>query len=138
MEKLRACLLGLENEEYIEASLKTSKNIFDAIEKIHELKDKFSIKEMKEQNKISIEKIKNEKIKQKQKDEKKLIENMKEYLKNKIKNNKSCLKCKENEADILLLPCRHVVVCKNCKIKLYECPLCKNRYKGSKQIFKSY
>ena len=59
----------MENEEYLEASLKTTTNIDDTIEKIHELKNKFSILEMKEENKIYILKQKEKDEKQNQKDE---------------------------------------------------------------------
>lgn len=41
---------------------------------------------------------------------------------------KQCYVCKKNEANRVLLPCRHKVVCNNCSSKFFEenssCPIC--------------
>jgi len=36
-----------------------------------------------------------------------------------------CKVCLENTANILLLPCRHFATCGECKIKLRNCPICR-------------
>nr|CAD1837545.1 unnamed protein product [Ananas comosus var. bracteatus] len=42
------------------------------------------------------------------------------------KHSMVCNVCKVNEACMLLLPCRHLCLCKECESKLSFCPLCQS------------
>eukprot|EP00899_Mesostigma_viride_P021453 jgi/Mesvir1/29309/Mv01568-RA.3 len=37
-----------------------------------------------------------------------------------------CLSCRDKEAGVLFLPCRHFCVCEDCSVLLEECPLCQS------------
>ncbi|RZC60428.1 hypothetical protein C5167_022185 [Papaver somniferum] len=50
---------------------------------------------------------------------------------------KSCKVCEKNEVSVLVLPCRHLCLCKECEAKLDYCPICKAAKKASLQIFMS-
>ncbi|OVA09742.1 zinc finger protein [Macleaya cordata] len=54
-----------------------------------------------------------------------------------LKQRKSCKVCGENEVSVLLLPCRHLCLCKDCESKLDYCPICKSMKNASLQIFMS-
>lgn len=43
-----------------------------------------------------------------------------------IKDFMMCKVCRVNEVCMLLLPCRHLCLCKNCESKLSFCPLCQS------------
>lgn len=43
----------------------------------------------------------------------------------KISEDKLCKICYENEYEVLLIPCGHVVVCKNCSLQIDKCPFCR-------------
>ncbi|XP_026655694.1 probable BOI-related E3 ubiquitin-protein ligase 2 isoform X2 [Phoenix dactylifera] len=43
-----------------------------------------------------------------------------------MKDSMACKICKHNEACMLLLPCRHLCLCKECESKLSFCPLCQS------------
>ncbi|XP_072989899.1 probable BOI-related E3 ubiquitin-protein ligase 3 isoform X1 [Typha latifolia] len=43
-----------------------------------------------------------------------------------MKGSMACKVCKVNEACMLLLPCRHLCLCKDCENKLSFCPLCQS------------
>lgn len=43
----------------------------------------------------------------------------------------TCKVCSVNEVCMLLLPCKHLCLCKECESKLSTCPLCQSaKYKG--------
>ncbi|KAI3975990.1 hypothetical protein MKX01_016673 [Papaver californicum] len=50
---------------------------------------------------------------------------------------KSCKVCKKNEVSVLVLPCRHLCLCRECESKLDYCPICKAAKNASLQIFMS-
>ncbi|KAF5182783.1 Boi-related e3 ubiquitin-protein ligase 1-like [Thalictrum thalictroides] len=52
-----------------------------------------------------------------------------------LKQRKFCKVCHENEVSVLLLPCRHLCLCKNCESKLDSCPICNSLKNASLQIF---
>ncbi|XP_068661248.1 probable BOI-related E3 ubiquitin-protein ligase 2 [Aristolochia californica] len=54
-----------------------------------------------------------------------------------MKRRKTCKVCKENDVSVLLLPCRHLCLCKDCESKLDTCPICKSVKNASLQIFLS-
>ncbi|XP_068666853.1 probable BOI-related E3 ubiquitin-protein ligase 2 [Aristolochia californica] len=54
-----------------------------------------------------------------------------------MKRRKACKVCKENDVSVLLLPCRHLCLCKDCESKLDTCPICKSMKNASLQIFMS-
>ena len=47
----------------------------------------------------------------------------------------TCKMCRENESDILLLPCGHLVCCKKCLPNVRRCPVCNKVVRGTKEIF---
>ncbi|KAF6145759.1 hypothetical protein GIB67_016208 [Kingdonia uniflora] len=48
-----------------------------------------------------------------------------------LKNSLTCKACKVNDVSMLLLPCRHLCLCKDCESKLSMCPLCQSsKYLG--------
>lgn len=58
------------------------------------------------------------------------LEEEKSLLKNTVsscRDDKLCVICQDLEKDVLFLPCKHICVCNNCKLKLepYRCPMCK-------------
>ncbi|KAG9447354.1 hypothetical protein H6P81_013482 [Aristolochia fimbriata] len=54
-----------------------------------------------------------------------------------MKHRKTCRVCKENDVCVLLLPCRHLCLCKDCESKLETCPICNSMKNASLQIFMS-
>ena len=50
---------------------------------------------------------------------------------------RTCKVCGENEVSVLLLPCRHLCLCKQCEARLDACPLCSATKNASLQIFMS-
>ncbi|KAL1344207.1 hypothetical protein HN51_018078 [Arachis hypogaea] len=46
--------------------------------------------------------------------------------KNNMKEMMTCKACRVNEVTMLLLPCRHLCLCKNCESKLSFCPVCQS------------
>ena len=51
-----------------------------------------------------------------------------------IKNEHLCVICQSNKKDIVLLPCKHYIICKECEENNYnitrerKCPICRNEY----------
>ncbi|KAE9603595.1 putative transcription factor C2H2 family [Lupinus albus] len=45
---------------------------------------------------------------------------------NNMKEMMTCKVCKVNEVNMLLLPCKHLCLCKDCESKLSFCPLCQS------------
>lgn len=54
-----------------------------------------------------------------------------------LKRKKCCKICEENEVSILVLPCRHLCVCKDCESKFDSCPICNTMKSATLQIFLS-
>lgn len=52
-----------------------------------------------------------------------------------MKFRKNCKACGENDVSVLLLPCRHLCLCKECESKIDICPICKSTKKASLQVF---
>lgn len=46
-----------------------------------------------------------------------------------------CVVCKEHKADILILPCAHMVGCRSCVSELTNCPCCDKRILGTVNTF---
>ncbi|XP_002510199.2 probable BOI-related E3 ubiquitin-protein ligase 2 [Ricinus communis] len=47
---------------------------------------------------------------------------------NDMKELMTCKVCKVNEVCMLLIPCKHLCVCKDCESKLSFCPLCQSKF----------
>ncbi|KAL6003590.1 hypothetical protein ACLOJK_023823 [Asimina triloba] len=54
-----------------------------------------------------------------------------------LKYRKTCKACRANDVSVLLLPCRHLCLCKDCESTVELCPLCGLMKNGSLQIFMS-
>lgn len=54
-----------------------------------------------------------------------------------LKDQMTCRACRRNDICILLLPCRHLCLCKECESKLHTCPLCNAMKTASVQIYMS-
>ncbi|KAL5980017.1 hypothetical protein ACLOJK_039129 [Asimina triloba] len=50
---------------------------------------------------------------------------------------KACKACGEKEVSVLLLPCRHLCLCKECETRIESCPICTCKKNASWQIFMS-
>lgn len=47
----------------------------------------------------------------------------------------NCKVCLEKPATILLLPCRHLALCSECKMKLESCPVCRKHTTAAMRVF---
>ncbi|XP_064643940.1 death-associated inhibitor of apoptosis 1-like [Lineus longissimus] len=54
-----------------------------------------------------------------------------------LKDKKMCKICYERDANIVFIPCGHLVVCENCNIRINECPLCRRGIRGILKAFLS-
>lgn len=54
-----------------------------------------------------------------------------------LKDQRTCKVCRSNDVCILLLPCRHLCLCKDCESRLDVCPLCRSFKSASMQIYMS-
>lgn len=59
---------------------------------------------------------------------------------NKVVNDNYCVACQDNEKCVLMLPCKHVCLCKDCYKRLpaqygKSCPICRQRIAKSMDIF---
>uniref|UniRef100_A0A0D6R9G3 RING-type domain-containing protein n=1 Tax=Araucaria cunninghamii TaxID=56994 RepID=A0A0D6R9G3_ARACU len=54
-----------------------------------------------------------------------------------LKEQRSCRICRNNDVSILLLPCRHLCLCKDCESMLDVCPLCRSLKSASVQVYMS-
>lgn len=52
-----------------------------------------------------------------------------------FKESRSCKMCRVNEVCMVMLPCRHLCLCKGCESKLSMCPLCHSSKLISIEIF---
>jgi len=48
-----------------------------------------------------------------------------------------CVVCQGNEKSVVLLPCRHVCLCKDCanNDNIVDCPLCRERIRDRIAVF---
>eukprot|EP00252_Welwitschia_mirabilis_P007540 TRINITY_DN18992_c0_g1_i2.p1 TRINITY_DN18992_c0_g1~~TRINITY_DN18992_c0_g1_i2.p1 ORF type:complete len:344 (+),score=71.67 TRINITY_DN18992_c0_g1_i2:353-1384(+) len=54
-----------------------------------------------------------------------------------LKEQMACKVCRGNDISILLLPCRHLCLCKDCESWLDFCPICRTMKNASMQVFMS-
>ncbi|GLJ40559.1 hypothetical protein SUGI_0836970 [Cryptomeria japonica] len=54
-----------------------------------------------------------------------------------LRENRSCRSCRSNDVSILLLPCRHLCLCRECESTLDACPLCHSQKNASVQVYMS-
>ncbi|EFJ05423.1 hypothetical protein SELMODRAFT_103907 [Selaginella moellendorffii] len=60
------------------------------------------------------------------------------YKENKeLREKRTCRVCRSNDVCILLLPCRHLCLCKECEARLDTCPLCRHSKNASVQVYMS-
>ncbi|KAJ7294346.1 hypothetical protein O6H91_Y264400 [Diphasiastrum complanatum] len=52
-----------------------------------------------------------------------------------LKEQRSCKVCRRNDVSVLLLPCRHLCLCKECEATLDSCPLCRSFKSASVQVY---
>ena len=45
---------------------------------------------------------------------------------NKLKNDRLCKICLKNDANIVIIPCGHIITCNNCIMSLTKCPICRH------------
>ena len=45
--------------------------------------------------------------------------------KRKVVLDESCLVCYNNPRDLVILPCKHIIICAQCLIDMDRCPLCR-------------
>ena len=45
---------------------------------------------------------------------------------NKLKNDRLCKICFQNDANIVIIPCGHIITCNNCIMSLAICPICRH------------
>ncbi|KAL2645168.1 hypothetical protein R1flu_012755 [Riccia fluitans] len=50
---------------------------------------------------------------------------------------RTCRVCRSNDISMLLLPCRHLCLCKDCEGGLINCPLCQSPKNASVQVYMS-
>ncbi|OVA16974.1 zinc finger protein [Macleaya cordata] len=54
-----------------------------------------------------------------------------------LKEQMTCRACKGKEVSILLLPCRHLCLCKDCEVFIDVCPICQSMKTASVQVYMS-
>lgn len=54
-----------------------------------------------------------------------------------LKEQRTCRVCRCNDVSILLLPCRHLCLCKDCEGRSTTCPLCQSPKNASVQVYMS-
>ncbi|XP_024365401.1 probable BOI-related E3 ubiquitin-protein ligase 3 isoform X2 [Physcomitrium patens] len=54
-----------------------------------------------------------------------------------LREQRTCRSCRCNDVSILLLPCRHLCLCKDCEARLDVCPLCQTLKNASVQVYMS-
>ena len=54
-----------------------------------------------------------------------------------LREQRTCRSCWTNDVSILLLPCRHLCLCKECEARLDACPLCHCLKNASVQVYMS-
>ncbi|KAJ0044797.1 hypothetical protein Pint_05536 [Pistacia integerrima] len=63
----------------------------------------------------------------------------KEYRKEKNKKEfkRFCKGCGGGEVSVLVLPCRHLCLCKECELRLHSCPVCNSMKNASLEVYLS-
>ncbi|XP_004236214.1 BOI-related E3 ubiquitin-protein ligase 1 [Solanum lycopersicum] len=54
-----------------------------------------------------------------------------------VANTQCCRACKSKEANVLLVPCRHLCLCKACEVFIDSCPVCQVMKTASVQVYMS-
>lgn len=54
-----------------------------------------------------------------------------------LREQRTCRSCRTNDVSVLLLPCRHLCLCKDCEARLDACPLCHCLKNASVQVYMS-
>ncbi|KAH9541397.1 hypothetical protein CY35_14G061900 [Sphagnum magellanicum] len=54
-----------------------------------------------------------------------------------LREQRTCRVCRCNDVSMLLLPCRHLCLCKDCETRLDACPLCRSPKQASVQVYMS-
>ncbi|PKA56930.1 hypothetical protein AXF42_Ash002233 [Apostasia shenzhenica] len=54
-----------------------------------------------------------------------------------LRRRMACRVCEENEVCVLILPCRHLCLCKGCEMTVGKCPVCRSPKNSCLQIFTS-
>jgi hypothetical protein len=52
-----------------------------------------------------------------------------------LKEHMMCKICMDGKADVILIPCGHMVSCAQCAPVLSECPMCRQTIKGTIKTF---
>jgi hypothetical protein len=52
-----------------------------------------------------------------------------------IEYDDTCVCCKKEKKNVLMVPCRHNVVCQVCAEEMVECPLCKRAIEEKIKIY---
>lgn len=56
---------------------------------------------------------------------------------NPLKKKMNCRACKGKEISVLMLPCRHLCLCKDCEVFIDACPICGIMKTASVEVFMS-
>ncbi|XP_053396408.1 baculoviral IAP repeat-containing protein 7-A-like isoform X2 [Mercenaria mercenaria] len=54
---------------------------------------------------------------------------------NRLKENQKCKICLDSRADVIFLPCDHMVSCPQCAPALIKCPVCRQTVNGQLKAF---
>lgn len=54
-----------------------------------------------------------------------------------LRDQSTCKVCHKNSVSILLLPCRHLCICKDCDVQVDTCPLCYHMKNASVEVYMS-
>ena len=63
------------------------------------------------------------------------VDSIRENENQQIKEAPICKICMDNEVDLVLLPCGHLISCVNCAHKLKDCPVCRQFIKRIVRTF---
>ncbi|KAG5178178.1 hypothetical protein JKP88DRAFT_225620 [Tribonema minus] len=50
-------------------------------------------------------------------------------------DNNTCVVCMDNPRDVLLMPCAHMVLCRECAVNLRDCPTCRTKIRQQVQVY---
>ena len=127
------------NQEYLRLDFEYQ----DILNKYIEITEKYNKLErynISDNPDIKLLQYENEKLKKKNKDiEKKFIDSEEENRK--IISNNNCIICQSVTKNIILLPCRHFVMCHSCEIRNRQvnrnrkCPTCRSNYTETIKVF---
>ena len=145
------CDIKKENKTYINNILKDMSNkIFllnNLVDKYKKIEEDFNILEYKyESLSEKYQKLKKNKYHESilLNYEKKKINNINEKLEKKytnLKNETLCLICGSERRNIILLPCKHYILCHNCEKNNYniskdrKCPVCRQNYNDTMILY---